>query len=78
MRDSRTNKFWQDYWIQDVPLMTSYENLYKMVRVPDCTVSDCWEEGGWFVDFRRILSVWELNSWQELLEELMGVRSISA
>ena len=45
VRDGRTCKFWQDCWIQDVPLMISYENLYKMVRVPDCTVSDCWEPG---------------------------------
>ena len=64
---------WQDLQILAGFLEISYENLYKMVRVPDCTVSDCWEEGGWFVDFRRTLSVQELNSWHELLEELMGV-----
>ena len=64
---------WQDLQILAGFLEISYENLYKMVRVPDCTISDCSEEGGWFVDFRRTLSVQELNSWHKLLEELMGV-----
>jgi hypothetical protein len=48
--------FWQDCSLYDVPLKTYHEVLYKMARHPTCSVSDCWVEQDWFVDFRRALS----------------------
>jgi len=37
-----------------------------MVRDPNATVADCWDEGEWFVDFRRALSVREFENWEKL------------
>ena len=50
--------------------MISYEDLYKMVRMPNCTVAECYEEGDWNVDFKRALSAYEYNSWLNLYAEL--------
>lgn len=55
-------RFWQDCWLLDVPLKIAYDNLYKMVRDPNAAVADCWDEGEWFVDFRRALSVREFEN----------------
>jgi hypothetical protein len=45
-----------------------------MVRNPSCYVSDCWDEDGWDMDFRRALSVHEYNEWLELIESLNDVK----
>lgn len=37
------------------------------------SVSDCWVEGEWFVDFRRSLSVSEFKNWGKLLNHLQQV-----
>jgi len=54
--------FWQDCWLLEAPLMIAYENLYKMVRDPYCSVADCWVDAEWYVDFRRALSIGELEN----------------
>lgn len=43
-----------------------------MVRDPHCSVSECWEEDGWVMDFRRSLSIQEYNSWIDLTNSLQG------
>lgn len=63
-------KFWEDCWAKEVPLCISHENLYRMTRDPHCSVSDCWEDGEWDMDFRRALSVQEYNEWLELINSL--------
>ena len=62
--------FWQDSWIHDVPLKILYEDLYKMVWHPNCSVSDCWADLEWFVDVRRALSSEEFQRWTLLYNEL--------
>jgi len=42
--------------------MIAYENIYKMVRDPYCSVADCWVDAEWYVDFRRALSIGELEN----------------
>lgn len=66
-------RFWQDCWLHSVPLKISYEMLYKMARDSECYVADCWTGENWFVEFKRPLSVWEYQKWEELLEELSSV-----
>lgn len=68
--DGKLCKFWEDCWIQEVPIKLLYNNLYKLVRDPLCSVVDCWEEGSWVMDFRRSLSLQEYNSWLGLLDDL--------
>jgi hypothetical protein len=68
--DGKLCKFWEDCWVCNVPLKLIYQDLYKLVRNPLCSVADCWQEGSWYVEFRRCLSVQSYNSWLSLLELL--------
>jgi hypothetical protein len=54
--NGRNCQFWQDCWLMDVPLKIHYEELYRIVRDPYSTFSDCWVDQEWFVDFHRALS----------------------
>ena len=36
-------RFWQDCWLLNVPPKIAFDDLYKMVRDPYVSVSDCWE-----------------------------------
>jgi hypothetical protein len=63
-------RFWKDCWAKEVPISISHEKLYKLVRNPSCSVSDCWDEDGWDMDFKRALSIQEYNDWVELTESL--------
>jgi hypothetical protein len=65
--------FWQDCSLYDVPLKTYHEEFYKMARYPTCSVSDCWVEQDWFVDFRRALSSEEFQRWTLLYDELQHI-----
>jgi len=47
-----------------------YSNLYKLSRNTECFVSDRYEEGTWFVDFKRCLSSQDYESWLGLLQML--------
>ena len=60
-------RFWEDCWIQDVPLKILYHNLYKLSRNPFCFASDCYERGSWVVEFKRCLSSRDYDSWLGLL-----------
>jgi len=57
----------------DVPLKIHYEDLYRMVRDPYSTVSDCWVNQEWFIDFHRALSSEEFQRWTMLYDELQHV-----
>lgn len=63
-------RFWEDCWAKEVPLCVSHENLLRMVRNPHCSVSECWEDGEWYMDFRRALNSQEYDSWLNLTESL--------
>ena len=66
-------RFWQDFWLYDVPLKICFEDLYRMVRYPECSVSDCWVEQDWFVDFHRALSGEEFQRWTLLYDDLQHI-----
>jgi len=63
-------RFWHDVWIGTVPLKIQYEELFRMVQQPNCSVADCCDEESWELDFKRTLSLQEYNSWLELKESL--------
>jgi len=65
--------FWHDCWLHSVPLKIYYEDLYKMVRYPNCSVADCWVNQDWFVEFRRALSSVEFQRWTLLYDELQHI-----
>jgi len=66
-------KFWDDCWLNNVPLKLLYDDLYKMAREPACFVADCWEDGAWVIDFKRCLSIQEYDRWLGLLENLNDI-----
>jgi len=66
-------RFWQDSWLNDVPLKIYYEDLYKMVKNAECSVAECWVEQDWFIDFRRSLSSIEFQRWTLLYDELQHI-----
>jgi hypothetical protein len=41
----------------NVPLKVAFDDMFKLIRDPEATVSDCWVDDEWWVDFRRALSV---------------------
>lgn len=36
-------------------------------------MEDCWEDDGWYIDFRRALSVREVARWEQIHGELTSV-----
>jgi hypothetical protein len=70
VRNDNYCKFWEDCWAREVPLAVSHEQLFRMVRDPHCSVSDCWDEGEWVMDFRRSLTSEEYNNWVDLSNSL--------
>lgn len=71
--DGLNCKLWQDCWLHEVSLKISYEELYKMTRDPECSVSNCQEEEDQYIGFRRSLYVAEFDRWKALHEELTNV-----
>jgi hypothetical protein len=68
--DGSLCRFWEDCWIQNVPLKILYSDLYNLARDPNCYVCDCWEDGVWGVEFKRCLSVQQYDRWLGLLNML--------
>jgi hypothetical protein len=54
----------------NVPLKVAFDDLFKLVKDPEATMSDCWVDDEWWVVFRRALSVTEFERWSELKGEL--------
>jgi hypothetical protein len=74
VRNGKLCRFWDDCWAKEVPLKISHENLYRTVRHPHCSVSECWDEEDWDIEFRRTLSIHEYNSWLDLIISLQGYK----
>jgi hypothetical protein len=69
-RNGLNCRFWQYCWVMNVPLKGAFDDLFKLVKDPKATVSDCWVDDEWWVVFRRALSVTEFERWSELKGEL--------
>ena len=72
VRNENHCNFWEDCWTGEVPVAVSHAHLFRMVRDPGCSVSDCWDEGEWVMDFRRSLTTEEYNNWVDLTNSLRG------
>jgi len=68
--DGKLCRFWEDCWVQEVPLKILYTDLYRLVRNPNCFVNECWVDDTWWVDFKRSLSVYDHERWLGLLHTL--------
>ncbi|PUZ56611.1 hypothetical protein GQ55_5G339400 [Panicum hallii var. hallii] len=69
-----TVRFWEDVWLGDCTLKTSFPRLYQICRERQCSVADVWGRG-WLPDFRRNLGSEELVEWTELTAQLEQVES---
>jgi hypothetical protein len=74
VQNGKNCRFWEDYWAKEVPLKISHENLFRMVRYHLCSVSECWDDENWDMEFRRALSVQEYNCWLNLTTDLQGCK----
>lgn len=59
-------RFWTDCWLLNVPLSVAFSNLFVLTSDPNCTVSDCFNQGEWGVDFKRTLTPDEYELWNML------------
>lgn len=50
-----------------------FPKLFDYCRDKRCTVSDCWRNEEWVMDFRRSLSLEEADQWEELLDTIKEV-----
>jgi hypothetical protein len=41
----------------NVPLKVAFEDLFNLTKDREVTVSDCWVEEDWWVDFKRASSM---------------------
>lgn len=66
--------FWEDVWIDRVPLKLTFSRLYEYRRNKDCLVSECYRDGEWIMDFKRPLPQAEVGCWEKLLAQLRTVK----
>jgi hypothetical protein len=53
VRNSLNCRFWQDFWVMSVPLKVAFEDLFRLARDLEVSVSDRWFDGDWWIDFKR-------------------------
>jgi hypothetical protein len=56
-----------------VPLKVAFEDLFRLARDPEVSVSECWVDGDWWIDFKRTLSAQDFGRWNELKGELSRI-----
>lgn len=71
--NSKSILFWQDVWIQNVPLRLIFPKIYSICRDKLCLVYDCWRQGQWVVDLRRNIGPYQIEEWTNLHLLLAGV-----
>ena len=58
-------KFWEDVWLGETPLCSSFPSLYEVAESKGAMVAELWEdsraEGGWTFRFERSFNDWELE-----------------
>jgi hypothetical protein len=67
-------RFWIDTWNGEVPLKLEFPRLFACCRDKNITVSDCWGDEEWDIDFRRTFGAEEVAEWEQLLLKLGGVQ----
>lgn len=49
----KNTSFWNDVWIDLCSFKIRFEKLFKVCSDPDISVSNCWVNESWNVDFVR-------------------------
>jgi hypothetical protein len=73
VRNGVNCRFWQDCWVMSVPLKVAFEDLFRLARDLEVSVSECWVDDDWWIDFKRALSAQDFGRWNELKGELSRI-----
>jgi hypothetical protein len=65
--------FWEDIWVEAVPLKLIFPKLYNYCGKKDCSVRECWNTGVWVMNFSRPLSQDKARQWDDLVLKLQTV-----
>lgn len=63
-------RFWKDNWLGETPLQDRFPDLMMLCSNPEVTVSECWSNHGWNLNFRRHLNDWKVERVASLLKEV--------
>jgi hypothetical protein len=74
VNNGENTQFWEDAWTGGLPLKLSFPKLYEYSRDKCCLVSECYDKGDWYMDFRRTLTQGEAIQWEALVRQLKEVR----
>jgi hypothetical protein len=66
MNDGRKTLFWEDGWVNNIPLATQFPRLYNLAFRKPLTVYTVKQEGWGVIRFRRLLYGETLAQWDEL------------
>lgn len=72
VNDEENTLFWEDVWLDEIPLKLAFPQLYEYCR--NKLVNKCFKEGEWVMDFKRSLLPAEASAWISLLTKLEGVK----
>lgn len=61
VKDGKSTRFWEDVWRGDIPLKIAYPKLYELCNDKTRLVSDFYDDGEWYISFRRSLGGQTLN-----------------
>lgn len=74
VKNGRSVSFWEDSWLNDIPLILQYPSLYTFCRDKEATVHDCFDGENWNINFNRSLSEIDMNLWNSLMLDLQSIR----
>ena len=74
VNNGKNTRFWEDVWINQIPLKLAFPKLYEFSYAKNCTVSDYFVGGEWNIPLRRSLGATEVKQWEELLLMLEDVK----
>ncbi|KAG8098336.1 hypothetical protein GUJ93_ZPchr0013g34278 [Zizania palustris] len=65
-------RFWEDAWLDDLPLKIKCFGLYKVCSVQGVSVCSV-KQDGWFCLFRRSLNSFEILQWEDVVGKCLEV-----
>ncbi|KAG5604429.1 hypothetical protein H5410_025921 [Solanum commersonii] len=70
IRLDRTESIWNELWIGEEDLKTTFPDLYILSLQQMDMVTQLWSPQGWNLTFRRALNDWEINRVADFLQIL--------
>lgn len=68
--NGRKISFWNGSWVGSQPLEEIYPDLFNLTQAPDATIHETSGQQGWIINFRRLLTDWEINRIAKLFQVL--------